>query len=141
MRPENIMTTIYILSAINLFLNLLILIFVLGGIRAKNLGKVHPDYKILKPEQVLGDDLHWALGQVRASLGTSRKGDSFPSKVSLASLYQGQMTNFSWTNNIDAMKIVGGILEQEGYVVYQDVNCGAHEIMIDVPRSKLKKPE
>jgi len=140
------MTTISILTAINLLLTLLILIFAIGEVRAKNLGKVHPDYKILRPEQVLGDDLRWALNKTREALGTTRKGDAFPIKIELAvqiktGFSSPCFTSYSWMESKDVIKVVGAILEQQGWVVYQDLKCGPYDIMIDIPRSKLRKPE
>jgi len=100
----------------------------------------------MTPEQVLGLDLSWALSQVRKNLGANRRGDSFPAKIQLAFSIEKRsgkphFTSNSWIKSEEVVKIIGAILTQKGWVVYQDINCGAYEIIVDVPRIELYKPE
>jgi hypothetical protein len=140
------MTILYFLLSVILLICLLILFLIIGQIRARNIEKSNPRYKVLSPEEVLWDDLSWALSNVGAELRNSRRGDSFPTKIQLAYLTNSlaggpSLTSNSWTKSSDVIKIVAAILEQRGWIVYQDTTCGAGEIVVDVPRAKLQNPE
>ena len=100
--------------------------------------------KILTPEYILAEDLALPLNQVRSALSIKKEACDFPIKIRLTCYFLGR----GWvpcfrtrTRNEDIPPIIGGLLEKEGWVVYTTPECKPYEIMVDVPRSKLQKPE
>lgn len=92
----------------------------------------------------IGFDLGTTLILVKEALGTKMKGSAFPIKVALAFPINGSNSLIiynSWTSEKLIPSIIGALLEREGWVVYKTPDCEPHEIMVDLPKSKLKKPD
>jgi hypothetical protein len=116
------MTTIHILLDVILFISLIILVLVINQIKAKSLEKIISEHKFQNPLEVLNRDFSRIIKNVKGRLGTDKKGGAFPIKISLVDTFVGRDHTphyFSWTNDKDIPPIIGGLLEQEGWVVYK----------------------
>lgn len=115
-------------------------IFHLKRLVGKHLQWNHPPSII----DVVGFDLGTSLILAKKALGTKKKGSAFPLKIALAFHINGPHSRLvynSWTSDKMIPEIIGALLEKEGWVVYKTPDCEPHEIMVDLPRSTLQKPE
>lgn len=91
-----------------------------------------PPFAFVSPAKALQMDMGQALYDVERRLNRQWKGSAFPMRFDIG-------RHPSWAGQRTMMEFICALLEEQGWVVSKNDDCGETEIILDLPRKAFEK--